>query len=401
MNGLGQLARVDETDKLTGNLGDTTAPVQPTSYTYDALGNLKQVTQGTQVRTFNYSSLSLLTSATSPESGTVSYTYEAGGKLRTKTDARGITITYDYDALARNKSVDYSNTQVNPDIERYYDNPAAGAFGRGRFWYDYKGGNYSVGSEVEHRAVDSYDALGRPLSQRQKFKTGGVWSVDYTAFRTYTRAGRVETQTLPSGHVVEHTYDAAGRLQSFTGNLGDGATRTYSSGILYEAGSKITREQFGTNTPLYHKRHYNTRGQLYDVRLSSAVDEWAWNRGALVAYYDNAYSWSNSGNAPTGADNNGNVRRAQSWVPGDEAVTTYALSDDYYDYDALNRLKSVNEYKEGTGAGRTFAFTQAYDYDRWGNQQISLATTDGLNEKQFDTRAMESMNRLHAPGDLD
>lgn len=405
MNGMGQLARVDEPDKDTGSLGSTASPVQPTSYSYDTLGNLTQVVQATpavtQTRTFNYSSLSRLTSATNPESGTTSYTYDAGGNLLTKTDARGISITYTYDSLSRNKTVDYSNTAVAPDVERYYDNPAMEAYGRGRYWKDYKGGNETAGSEVEHRAVDAYDALGRPLTQRQKFKTGGVWSQDYTTSRTYTRFGNVELQTLPSGHTVNHTYDAAGRLQSFNGNLGDGTTRTYSTGLSYAAAGQMTREQFGTNTVLYHRRHYNTRGQLYDVRLTGEAngDGFSWNRGAIVAYYDGAYSWSNNGNAATGADNNGNVRRAQVWIPGDDAMSTYTLSDEYFDYDALNRLKSVNEYKEATGVARSHAFVQLYDYDRWGNRTINQAgTTQTLApemRKSFEVNPVT--NRLSVP----
>jgi RHS repeat-associated protein len=399
-DGLGQLIRVDEPDKDTGSLGNVAAPVQPTAYTYDALGNLTQVTQHTQTRTFSYSSLSRLTSATNPENGTVSYTYDAGGNVLTKSDARPVTIAYTYDALSRNQTVNYSDTTVAPDIERHYDNPAAGAYGRGRLWYDYKGGNYSAGSDVEHRAVDSYDALGRPLSERQHFKAGGVWSAAYATGRTYTRAGMVDTQTLPSGHTVNHTYDAAGRLQNFTGNLGDGTTRTYSTGASYDAGGRMTREAFGTQAALYHKRHYNTRGQLYDVRLSATTDEWSWNRGAIVAYYDGAYSWSNNGNSPTGADNNGNVKRSQVWAPGDDAASVYALSDEYFEYDALNRLKSVNEYKEGTGVARSLAFTQGYDYDRWGNRTINqTGTTQTLAPEMRKAFAVDAAtNRLLVPG---
>ncbi|HEV2798902.1 MAG TPA: NPCBM/NEW2 domain-containing protein [Pyrinomonadaceae bacterium] len=398
-NAFGQPARVDEPDKNTGSLGTTNSPVQPTTYTYDALGNLTQVIQDTQTRTFNYSSLSHLISTTNPESGTVSYTYDAGGNLLTKTDARSITITYTYDALSRNKTVDYSNTPVNPDIDRHYDNPTAGMYGRGRFWYDYMGGNYSTGSEVEHRAVDAYDALGQPLTQRQHFKTGSVWSGAYTTSRTYARGGMVETQTLPSGHSVSYSYDAAGRPETFSGNLGDGATRSYSTNSTYDAAGRMTRESFGTQTPLYHKKHYNTRGQLYDVRLGSATDEWSWNRGAIIAYYDGAHSWSNSGNVATGADNNGNVTRTQTWVPGDDAVTTYALSDDYFTYDALNRLSSVSEYKDGSGVTRSLAFTQAYTYDRWGNRQINQAgTTQTLAPEMRTAFTVDAAtNRLGVP----
>jgi YD repeat-containing protein len=95
----------------------TTAPTHTllTTYTYDQLNHLTQVAMPrstingikTQTRTFvyastAYSTLNLpalwLTSATNPESGTVSYTYNADGTLASKTDANGNQETYNYDA---------------------------------------------------------------------------------------------------------------------------------------------------------------------------------------------------------------------------------------------------------------------------------------------------------------
>ena len=76
LNGLGQLVRVDEPSDAANTLGN-----QATLYDYDALGNLKSVSQAGQFRSFNYSSLSRLISASNPESGTVSYEYDANGNL--------------------------------------------------------------------------------------------------------------------------------------------------------------------------------------------------------------------------------------------------------------------------------------------------------------------------------
>lgn len=63
---LGRLVRVDEPDS-NGNLGSVTSPNQATSYSYDALGNLRMVSQGTQQRFFVNDSLSRLLRARNPE----------------------------------------------------------------------------------------------------------------------------------------------------------------------------------------------------------------------------------------------------------------------------------------------------------------------------------------------
>ncbi|MCA1643057.1 MAG: DUF4214 domain-containing protein [Acidobacteria bacterium] len=223
------------------------------------------------------------------------------------------------------------------------------------------------------------------------------------------RAGMVTSQVYPSGHTVLYAPDAAGRLASFTGNLGDGAQRTYSAGISYDAASRMKEEQFGTLTPLYHKLHYNVRGQLYDVRLSTAAwqqsgaGEWDWNRGALINYYsqNDINATTNAGRAGSGPENNGNLKRADAYVPtaaggnydGVNAPGSYFMAQSSYAYDALNRLSSVTE-TNNAGAG---AVSQAYTYDRWGNRQINAAgTSAGVNSRQFTIDA--ATNRLTAAG---
>jgi hypothetical protein len=46
----------------------------------------------------------------------------------------------------------------------------------------------------------------------------------------------------------------------------------------------LTREEFGTSQALYHRRHYNSRGQLFDARLGT--DSNALNDGPNPGQWD-------------------------------------------------------------------------------------------------------------------
>jgi len=297
-----------------------------------------------------------------------------------------VVSTYTYDALNRNTTINYSDTAINPDVKRFYDGAANG---KGRFWYFYSGGDYSTGANVDHTAVDSYDALGRPLVQRQLFKLNNVWSGPYQTTRGYTLAGGVKTQTYPSGHSVTYNYDSAGRLGdkdatsiAFRGNLGDGVLRTYAKGVAYSSWSSLSREQYGTNTSVYHKLHYNIRGQLCDVRASNVNDDMGGELGALVNHYSTTWQFCGSG-----TDNNGNVLMSQT-------IINSVFFEDRYAYDALNRLTSVSEFLNGS----TSSGSQQYNYDRWGNRNITPSSPALGFNTSFEKE--DATNRLYAPGDL-
>jgi YD repeat-containing protein len=82
-------------------------------------------------------SLKRLTSATNPESGTISYSYDSNGNLTQKTDARSIVTSFAYDALNRLIARSYTNDGgLTPPVNYYYDNAslpsgAPASFNRG------------------------------------------------------------------------------------------------------------------------------------------------------------------------------------------------------------------------------------------------------------------------------
>ncbi|HYR91054.1 MAG TPA: hypothetical protein VE422_43760 [Terriglobia bacterium] len=114
--------RRDALGRLLQVVEDPSTLNYSTTYTYDPLDNLVGVTQGSQTRSFTYSSLSRLLSATNPETNNeaTTYTYEDSGDLSTRTDPRSIQTSFTYDGLHRVTHKDYSDS-TSDVIYAYYE----------------------------------------------------------------------------------------------------------------------------------------------------------------------------------------------------------------------------------------------------------------------------------------
>ena len=125
--------------RKTDALGRLIQVIEPgslnTNYTYNALGDLVLVIQhGTSTdtarqRSFTYDSLSRLITATNPEAGTLSYSYDANGNVSSKTapqpgapagSTQTLTTNFSYDAL--NRLTDkYFSDGLTPNQHFRYD----------------------------------------------------------------------------------------------------------------------------------------------------------------------------------------------------------------------------------------------------------------------------------------
>jgi len=387
---LEHLIRVDEPNNA-GQLGTIDAPIQPTIYGYDAFGNLTSVQQpGTnseqcggatncsQTRTFTYSSLSRLLTATNPESGSISYEYFPNGNLKKRTDARTIETTYEYDGLNRRKTVTYSDG--TPTVTYTYDTLPNG-----------KGRLTSVSSSVSTFRNKVYDVLGRIKETEQT-----LGAKTYRFLYAYDLGGRPTSITYPSDRVVNYGYDNSARLNSFSGNLGSGGpTRTYSTSIVYDAADRIKKEQFGTDTAIYNKLWYNSRGQMAEIRTSTSYTsetDVTWNRGKII----NDYTLQCTGAACSGSDNNGNLRKQTVGVPNDDQNQTPTTWYQQYEYDSLNRIAQVKEFN----AQAEQLWKQSFKYDdRFGNRKIDVSNTSPeIPRPDFEVEI--GTNRILATGDL-
>ncbi|HEX7317073.1 MAG TPA: RHS repeat-associated core domain-containing protein [Pyrinomonadaceae bacterium] len=364
-NALGQLTDVWEirpadASTVAVTFGGQTLQGYLTHYGYDALGNLKQVTQGAQTRTFAYDSLSRLTAAASPEGGTVQYRYDANGNVVLKIDPRprsggqtlsACSIPYqgtqiatctEYDPLNRVQSLTYNDG--TPNVAYAYDNVANG-----------KGRLVSVGNSVSTYTYASYDALGRVKSSSQT--TDGV-TYSMPDYR-YDLAGNLTSAQYPSGRVVKAEYDAAGRLAGVRNHAsglyyagagaGDAANR-----IQYTAGGAASAVKLGNS--LWEHTSYNSRLQPTQIGLGTS----AANSSKLQLDY--AYGTDDS-------HNNGNLRTQTITVPG--MAQPYVQT---YGYDELNRLSSATEMNSQLSSTAP-TWRQVFSYDRYGNRNFAQGTT--------------------------
>jgi len=141
-DGLGRLTQVFEdpnglnyeTDYQYNTRGDLICAVQKGTDTGTFTG-CATAPATWRPRSFTYDFLSRLTSATNPESGTISYTYDANGNVLTKVaptpnkilaDTNApltVTTTYSYDALNRLTQKSYSDS-TTPTVKYGYDGVA-------------------------------------------------------------------------------------------------------------------------------------------------------------------------------------------------------------------------------------------------------------------------------------
>jgi RHS repeat-associated protein len=333
IDGLGRLASVCEVSGTT-LLGITPTPAACgediaatgflTSYQYDSLDNLKQVTQGgLNARSFTYDSLSRLGTATNPESGQTIYTYDVDSNLQTKKDARNITITYAYDVLNRLTGKSYSD--ATPAVTYAYDQTIA----RGVSLTNTIGrrSSESTAGTSPSGAIFSYDSMGRVVDNSQctpQNCSTGVFAFQYTQ---HDLQGNVSSATNAAGITFTYTYSTANRVTNLSTNFVDGShPGTLFSGAHYGAFG-LTSDNLGS--AIAETMAYTKRGWLQAFSASAGANS--------------RYSFSVGTFAP-----NGDIKAANDSANGNWT----------YGYDPFNRLVSAS----ATGQSYT------YDYDRFGNR---------------------------------
>jgi RHS repeat-associated protein len=347
----------DPLNRLSIALQDANSAQVYTNYAYDARDHLTQVTDPQGLATiYQYDGLDNLTRLTSPDTGITNYTVDAAGNRKTQTDARGssTTATYSYDALNRLTAITYPLSGTLPNqlnVSFTYDVTQTGCaagntFGVGRLTQTVNG---TTGTGTLITTSLCYDRFGRLAQKIQSIAGQTATTTSYA----YDMAGRLTQTTTPLGTVIKYTRDNAGRTTAVKYHLsGQTVDTTVVSNLTYYPYGPVATITYGNGRVL-------TRSYDQDYVVSGVNDPSA---GGLALSF--------------GRDVIGNLTQAQSGATGNNFV-----------YDGLNRLKTVNDLNNALIAAYTYdatsnrlskqtsAATQLYTYPLASHQLIDVAGT--------------------------
>jgi RHS repeat-associated protein len=303
-----------------------------TSYTFNALGDLKQ--------------------QSSPDTGLTTNTYDSGGNLKTSTDARNAITTYTLDALDRMTSAKFKiGSTTDQTISFGYD---AGANGIGRL---------TSASDAKHSMSWGYDPQGRVTSKGQT-----VGTVTRTVGYGYTN-GNLTSMTTPSGQSVVYGYNSNHQITSVTVN-----GTTVLSSTLYDPFGPARGWTWGNATIAV--RTYDTDGKITQID-SAGLKTYGYDDAFRITGITdtvtpaNSYTYGyDSLDRLTSGVKTGTSRGWSYDANGNRLTETGASASTYTIASTNNRVSSI-----------TGALPRTYSYDTAGNVLTYATVTATYNNR--------------------
>jgi RHS repeat-associated protein len=217
---------------------DNPAPLNDTSYTYDALSRLATETDGKlQTTRYAYDLLDRVTSITYHDSATITYTYDPNGNVLTMADNTG-TTSYQYDALNRLTKETLPGPKVN---SYFYDNASnlsafedAGTGSRVNYSYDAR--NLLVALTEPNGKRTTFEYWPDHLRKWTRYPNTVEMFMQYDAANrlTYTYAKKSAAPTKLTEFTYSFTDPATDRDTSLRHRVTDGVANTTTT-YMYDA----------------------------------------------------------------------------------------------------------------------------------------------------------------------
>ena len=316
--------------------------ILPVNFTYDSRGRLKDMRQGTRTYVMRYDALGNLKNITDPLSHSVSFEYDAAGRVTVQTSPDGRKVQYTYDASGNVISVtppgrpDHAFKYTPVDLMKDYLPPDIGAPGETRYIYDIDRQLTRV-TRPDGASIDlGYDSSGRlsTINYPQ-----GIISMWYNA-----STGNLKNISTPEGGKITYGYDGSLLTDTNLSGIISGSVH-----LTYDNNFSVTTESVNgksvnfqydadgllTNAGELSLSRNAQNGILTGSALGTITDTHDYNNyGELVAYQV-ASSGSGIFTVNFTRDDLGRIIRKNETI--DSATHTYT-----YTYDLAGRLTNVN-----------------------------------------------------------
>lgn len=362
VDGLGRLTNVTEMNPATGALDSAN---YLTTYTYDTLDNLTGVNQHGQTRGFVYDSLSRMTSQTTPEGGTVGFTYTDFGSVLKRTDARNVETHHKYDSLNRLSQVWYTGLggddsgSVKPALP-------AGVAATQDVTIAYKTttlGNGEVDTINDGAGIEgyAYDSLGRMISKTRTIDANG-----YATQYQYNAINQLALLIYPSGKRVRENFDLRGRLTGEDNvNSGGAVLTSYVSNMTYNAAGQVTAMTSGSGV---NEVYTYSRDRLQLTRQTATKS------GSTLMDLNYSYaSMTGASGVGTTVGNSGQLMATTNNPSSQPSTINGQTRNQAFTYDDVGRLVTASGWN---------AWQRRYAYDPWGNRTGVWDATSGGNQIQ-------------------
>lgn len=325
-----------------------------TTYDYNRLGSLKQVTTPSGVWQLGYDDAQNLTSVKDARTHTVSYTYDPVNRLQKTTQPLGLITLYGYDANGNRNSVTDPKGQITTTVYDELDRPDT-------LTYANTSGSGPVGFDFNYDPENNLTGIVE--------KTTPTISRNYS--RTYDRRNRLLTTTDPFNRTVTYDYYATNKLKSIKDAASKETTYTYDAvnrlqNVTMPNGSVAAYSWFAD-------------GLLKSVDYGAGMKrEYAYDNADRLTQVTNTVGTDPSVQTQQfvyGYDPNSNRASETRKVDGQ---TTRAIS---YTYDLVDRLASASYTTPGQrpanpAPGQSVSYTETmrsdgFDYDAVGNREVA------------------------------